>query len=169
MNYGCFMGVVEVDKKTGKTKVLRYVVTADVGVIGNQLAVEGQAYGGISHTIGYALKEEYDDLKKGGSMAGAGIPYIEDIPDDIQLYFSENPREHGPHGSSGCSELFQSAGHMCVINAIHDAVGVRMYELPARPEKVKAAMEAKAEGRELKPDKYYFGADMFDVLEEITQ
>ena len=169
MNYGCFMGVVEVDKKTGKTKVLRYVVTADVGVIGNQLAVEGQAYGGISHTIGYALKEEYDDLKKGGSMAGAGIPYIEDIPDDIQLYFSENPREHGPHGSSGCSELFQSAGHMCVINAIYDAVGVRMYELPARPEKVKAAMEAKAEGRELKPDKYYFGADMFDVLEEITQ
>jgi len=169
MNYGCFMGVVEVDKKTGKCKVLRYVVTADVGVIGNQLAVEGQAYGGISHTIGYALKEEYDDLKKGGSMAGAGIPYIEDIPDDIQVYFTENPRSYAPHNSSGCSELFQSAGHMCVINAIHDAVGVRMYELPARPEKIKAAMEAKAEGRELKPDKYYFGADMFDVLEEITQ
>ncbi len=169
MNYGCFLAVVEVDKKTGKTKVLRYVVTADVGVIGNQLAVEGQAYGGISHTIGYALKEEYDDLKKGGSMLGAGLPYIEDIPDDIQLIFSENPREFGPHGSSGCSELFQSAGHMCVINAIANAVGVRMYELPARPEKVKAAMEAKAAGSELKPDKYWFGEEMFDVLEEITK
>ena len=169
MNYGCFMAIVEVDKNTGKTKVLRYVVTADVGVIGNQLAVEGQAYGGISHTIGYALKEEYDDLKKGGSMAGAGIPYIEDIPDDIQVYFSENPRSYGPQGSAGCSELFQSAGHMCVINAIHDAVGVRIYELPAKPERVKAAMEAKAEGREIKPDKYYLGDDMFDVLEEVSQ
>ncbi len=169
MNYGCFMGVVEVDKKTGAAKVLRYVVTADVGVIGNKLSVEGQAYGGISHTIGYALKEEYDDLKKGGSMAGAGIPYIQDIPDDIQVYFTENPRELGPHGSAGASELFQSAGHMCVINAIRDAVGVRIYSLPAKPEKVKAAMDAKAEGKELKPDKYYLGPDMFDIIEECLE
>ena len=56
MNYGCFMAVTEVDKKTGAAKVIKVVITADVGVIGNQLAVEGQAYGGISHTIGYALE-----------------------------------------------------------------------------------------------------------------
>lgn len=169
MNYGCFMGIVEVDKKTGETKVLKYVVTADVGTIGNRLAVDGQGYGGISHTIGYALKEEYGtDSKKFGSMLGAGIPYVQDVPDDIEIaYYDGNPRKYGPHGSSGCAELFQSSGHMCVLNAIYDAVGARVYELPARPEKVKAAMEAKAAGTDVKPDRYYLGGDMFEELEEI--
>ncbi len=60
MLYGCHRS----RQKTGAAKVIKVVITADVGVIGNQLAVEGQAYGGISHTIGYALKEEYDDVKK---------------------------------------------------------------------------------------------------------
>lgn len=165
MNYGTFMAVVEVDKHTGETKVLKFVAAGDVGIIGNRLSVEGQAYGGISHTIGFALSEEYGDLKKGGSIAGAGVPYIQDVPDDIQLLFIEEPREKGPHGSCGASELYQSSGHMAVINAIRDAVGVRMYELPARPEKVKAAMEAKAAGKEIVPDKYYLGPDMFDYIE----
>ena len=169
MNYGCFMAIVEVDKKTGETKVLKYVATGDVGTIGNKLAVEGQAYGGISHTIGFALKEEYGDVKKSGTMVGAGIPYIKDIPDDIIVELKENPRHYGPQGSAGCSELFQSGGHMAVLNGIRDAVGVRMYELPARPEKVKAAMEAKAAGKELKPDKYYLGPDMFDYIESLQE
>ena len=169
MNYGCFMGIVEVDKHTGETKVLRYVVTGDVGVIGNKLSVEGQAYGGISHTIGYALKEEYDDLKKGGSIAGAGVPYIQDIPDDIKVIFTETPREFGPHGSAGASELFQSAGHMCILNAIRDAVGVRIYTLPAKPERVKAGMEAIAQGKEIRPEKYYLGPDMFDTIDAILE
>ena len=73
-------------------------------------------------------------------MVGAGVPYIKDIPDKIDVTFLENPRKVGPFGSSGCSEVFQSGGHMAVINAINNAVGVRIYELPARPEKVKAAM-----------------------------
>ena len=169
MNYGCFLAVVEVDKHTGETKVLKCVAVGDVGVIGNKLAVEGQAYGGISHTIGFALSEEYGDLKKGGTMAGAGIPYIKDIPDDIELHFIENPRKDGPHGSAGASELFQSGGHMAVLNGIRDAVGVRMYEMPARPEKVKAAMEAKARGEEIKPEKYYLGPDMFDYIESLQE
>ena len=169
MNYGTFMAIVEVDKHTGETKVLKYVAVGDVGVIGNQLAIEGQAYGGISHCIGFALSEEYGDLKKGGSIAGAGVPYIEMIPDDIELHFLQNPRKDGPHGSSGASELFQSAGHMAVINGIRDAVGVRMYDLPARPEKVKAAMEAKAAGVDTAPEKYYLGPDMFDYIESLME
>jgi len=169
MNVGCFMYVVEVDKHTGATKVIRVVVAGDVGVIGNKLAVEGQAYGGISHTIGYALKENYDDLSKCGSMVGAGMPYIEDIPDDITVIFDEsNPRDGGPQGSSGAAELFQSCGHAAVLNAIYDAVGVRMYEGPALPEKVKAAMDAKAAGKELKPEHFWLGSELFDELEAIA-
>ena len=167
MNYGIFLAEVEVDKKTGKTTVLKYRVVADVGIIGNRLAVEGQAYGGISHTIGFALSEAYGVPEKSGTMVGAGIPYIKDIPDDIEVIYVENPREHGPHGSAGCSELFQSGGHMAVVNAVRDAVGVRIYELPASAEHVKAAMDAKAAGQELKPDKYYLGPDMFDYIEQV--
>ena len=55
-------------------QVLRYTCVADVGVIGNRLAVEGQAYGGLSHSIGFALTEEYEALKKHGNIAGCGVP-----------------------------------------------------------------------------------------------
>ncbi|WP_094605708.1 Aldehyde oxidoreductase [Sporomusa silvacetica DSM 10669] len=165
--YGVFMAEVAVDVETGKTTCIGITAVGDVGKIGNILAVEGQAYGGISHSVSYALQTEYNDLKKGGSMIGAGIPYIMDIPDKIDVIMLDNPRKVGPFGSSGCSELFQSSGHVAVINAINNAVGVRIYELPARPEKVKAAMEAKARGEELKPKKYFFGSDLYDELEEI--
>ena len=162
------VALVEVDVNTGKTKVLRYTCVADVGVIGNRLAVEGQAYGGLSHSIGFALTEEYEALKKHGNIAGCGVPTITDIPDDFNVILVENnPRPAGPHGSCGCSECFQSSNHMAVINAINNACGVRIYELPATAEKVKAAWEAKQRGEELKPEKYYLGSDFEEELEEI--
>lgn len=167
--YSVFLSEVEVDVATGKTKVLRHVAAGDVGKLGNILAVEGQAYGGISHTIGFALQEEYEDLKRHGTMAGAGIPTIEDIPDDIELLFVETPRKLGPFGSGGCSENYQSGGHASVLNAIYNAIGVRMHEIPARPEKIKAALEAKAAGKELKQEKYFLGSDLYDALDEIAE
>jgi aldehyde oxidoreductase len=164
------VALVEVDVNTGKTKVLRYTCVADVGVIGNRLAVEGQAYGGLSHSIGFALTEEYEALKKHGNIAGCGVPTITDIPDDFNVILVENnPRPAGPHGSCGCSECFQSSNHMAVINAINNACGVRIYELPATAEKVKAAWEAKQRGEELKPEKYYLGSDFEEELEEIKK
>lgn len=159
--------LVEVDVNTGKTNVLHYTTVADVGTIGNKLAVDGQAYGGLSHSIGFALSEDFFDIKKDKNMAVCGIPNIKDIPDDINVIYLETPRPRGPHGSSGCSECFQSSGHMAVINAINNAIGVRIYDLPARPEKVKAAYKAKLEGKDLTPAKYYLGADFEDALEEI--
>ncbi|NLP37267.1 MAG: molybdopterin-dependent oxidoreductase [Firmicutes bacterium] len=165
--YNVNVALVEVDVNTGKTKVLRYTCVADVGVIGNRLSVEGQAYGGLSHSIGFALKEIYDAEDKHGNMAGCGIPTVTDIPDDFNVILVENPRPNGPHGSCGCSECFQSSNHMAVINAINNACGVRIYELPATPEKVKAAWEAKQRGEELKPEPYYLGSDFEEELEEI--
>ena len=159
--------LVEVDVNTGKTKVLRYHTVADVGTIGNKLAVDGQAYGGLSHSIGFALSEDFFDINRDKNMAACGIPNIEDIPDDFSVEYLETPRENGPYGSAGCSECFQSSGHMAVINAINNACGVRIYALPARPDKVKAALKAKAEGKDLTPPKYYLGKDFEDMLEEI--
>ena len=156
-----------VEVETGKATCVGMTAIGDIGKVGNLLAVEGQAYGGLSHGISMALTNEYEDYKRHATIAGAGIPYIKEIPDNYQVMFLDNARKVGPFGSSGCAELFQSSGHVSVINAIHNAVGVRIYELPARPEKIRAAMEARARGEELKPGKYFLGGDLYDELEEI--
>ena len=159
--------LVEVDVNTGKTQVLRYTTVADVGVIGNMLAVEGQGYGGLSHSIGFALSEDYHLEKKYGNIIGCGVPQITDIPDDMNLIFIESPRPAGPHGSCGCSEDFQCSGHMAVINAIKNATGVRVYELPATPDKVKAGWEKLQKGEDLTPPKYFLGSDFEEELQFI--
>jgi aldehyde oxidoreductase len=165
--YGVNLALVEVDVETGKTKVLRFTWAGDVGVVGNALSVEGQGYGGLSHAIGFALSEDYGAQDKHGSMIGCGIPQIDAIPDDFNLIFHETPRPEGPHGSAGCSECFQSSNHMAVINAINNACGVRVYALPATPDKVKAGWEAKQRGEDLTPPKYWLGSDFEDELEMI--
>jgi aldehyde oxidoreductase len=159
--------LVEVNTETGKAQVLRYTIAADVGTIGNKLAVDGQGYGGLSHSIGFALSEDYDAEDKHGNMAGCGIPTIDMIPDDFNLIFVETPRENGPHGSCGCSEVFQSSNHMAVINAIEDACGARVYSLPATPDKVKAAIDAVRAGKDGVPPKYYLGTDFEEEMELI--
>jgi aldehyde oxidoreductase len=100
-------------------------------------------------------------------MVGCGIPEITDIPDEIDLTFVETPRPAGPHGSCGCSENFQSSNHMAVINAINNACGVRVYALPATPDKVKDGWERKQRGEDLTPPKYFLGSDFEDELEMI--
>jgi aldehyde oxidoreductase len=165
--YGVNVALVEVDVKTGKTKVLKFTWVGDVGVVGNMLSVEGQGYGGISHAIGFALSEDYDAQDKHGDILGCGVPTIDMIPDDFNLIFMETPRPKGPHGSCGCSEVFQSSNHMAVINAINNACGVRIYSLPATPDKVKAGWEAKQRGEDLTPPKYFLGTDFEEELEMI--
>lgn len=155
---------VEVDINTGEVKVVSMKSACDVGVIGNMLGLEGQAYGGVSHCIGYALTEDYSDFKKHSSMAGAGIPSILDIPDDFDFMYLETPRNNGPYGSGGASESFQSTAHMAVINAINDAIGVRIYDLPAKPEKIRKALEQKAQNKKIQPVKYSFGIPFEDML-----
>ena len=162
------MAEVEVDAKTGKCTVLKFTCVDHVGRIGNIQAVNGQAYSGISHGIGFALQEDYDDVKKQGNMAGAGIPYIKDTPDDIEILHMDEPIESGPFGSSGASEAFQASPHCAVLNAIYNATGVRIHEQPARPEKIKAGLDAIARGEKpYEPAKYYLGPDMYEELESI--
>jgi aldehyde oxidoreductase len=157
------MAELHVDTETGKTAVDRITSVADVGVIGNYLGVEGQAYGGMMHSVGFALKEDYSDMKKHASMVGAGITEIDEFPDDIELLWHESYRENGPHGSAGCSENFQSSGHMAVINGIYNATGIRVFELPAKPGVLLAALS----GENIKSEKYYLGGDLYDVIDEL--
>ena len=172
--YGCFqqsyalyLAEVDVETATGKTEVLAMHAVADVGVVGNLQAALGQAYGGISHSIGFALTEDYEDLKKHATLAGAGFPPCNMIPDDkdFDIVFHETPRFNGPNGSGGLSEAFQSSPHVAILNAIHNATGARIYTLPATPAKVKAAIDAKAEGKELKQEKWDLGCDLYERLD----
>jgi aldehyde oxidoreductase len=166
--YALNLAEVEVDTKTGKTTVIRFTCVDDVGKVGNIDAVNGQAYGGISHSIGFALSENYDDVKKHTNIATSGVPYIKDIPDEIVVVHMENYDQTGPWGSSGASEAFQAGGHVAVLNAIHNACGVRIYEMPATKEKVKAGLDLIATGGSVKPPKKYFlGSNLYEELENI--
>ena len=168
-NYLLMLVEVSVNVRTGKVKVLSCKAVSDIGAIGSRQAVEGQAYGGFAHSVGFALSEDYSDGRRHATMLGAGIPTVFDIPDDMEYIFHVTPRENGPHKSAGCSEGYQSVGHAAIINAINDAVGVRIYELPAKPEKIRAALEARAKGLELKPEKYQLGQDFYATLEDAVK
>lgn len=163
-NFILNLAEVEVDIKTGKTRVTRYRIVSDIGIVGSVQSVTGQALGGMSHCIGFALTENYDDMNRHATMAGAGIPAMNDIPDDVDVVFNETPRSYGPQNSTGCSESYQSCGHVAVLNAIYDAVGVRIYTLPATPDKIKKAMEALSAGVEMKQEPWNLGCDMFERL-----
>jgi aldehyde oxidoreductase len=166
--YALNLAEVEVDTRTGKTRVIRFTCVDEVGKVGNIDAVNGQAYGGISHSIGFALSENYDDVKKNTNIANSGVPYIKDIPDDITVIHLENDDATGPFGSSGASEAFQAGGHVAVLNAINNACGVRIYEMPATKDKVKAGLEIIARGgKVLPPKKYFLGSELYDELENI--
>lgn len=141
--YGVFMAEVEVDIKTGKTKVEGLTLVADIGKINNKLVVDGQIYGGLAQGIGLALTEDFEDYALHSTMLGAGIPYARDIPDKMDIIYVETPRENGPFGAAGVGELPLTSPHVAIVNAIKNATGVRVTNLPARPPKVLAGLKAK--------------------------
>ena len=138
--YGVFLAEVAVEKATGKTTVEAMTIGADVGMINNKLTVDGQIYGGVAQGIGLALTEDYEDIKHHSTLAGAGFPYIKQIPDNLEIMYIETPRERGPFGAAGVGEMPLTSPHAAIINAIYSACGARVRDLPARPEKVLAAM-----------------------------
>jgi aldehyde oxidoreductase len=141
--YGVFLAEVEVDAKTGKVQVVKMTLAADIGKLANKTVVDGQIYGGLAQGIGLALTEEFEDLKKHTSMAACGIPYIKDVPDALEVIYIESPRTYGPHGASGVGELPLTSPHAAIGNAIYNACGVRITQLPALPEKVLAGLQGK--------------------------
>ncbi|AGK99855.1 molybdopterin-dependent aldehyde oxidoreductase [Desulfoscipio gibsoniae] len=141
--YGVFLAEVEVDTKTGKAQVAGMTMAADVGEVINKTVVDGQIYGGLAQGIGLALTEDFEDLKKHTSMAACGIPYVKDVPDNIEIIYVNHQRKHGPHGASGVGELPLTSPHAAICNAIYNACGVRITQLPALPKKILAGLQGK--------------------------
>lgn len=141
--YGVFLAEVEVDTKTGKVRVVKVTMAADVGNTINKTVLDGQIYGGLAQGIGLALSEDFEDLKKHTNMLACGIPYIKDVPDDIEIMYADSPRSVGPHGATGVGEIPLTAPHAAIGNAIYNACGVRITQLPALPAKVLAGLQGK--------------------------
>ena len=139
--YTLFLPEVCVDTETGKVTVEKFTCVADVGTIMNNLLVDGSFYGGLAQGIGLALSENFEDLEKHTTLLKCGIPYPKDVPDDIELHYVQTPRPNGPYGAAGCGEAPLDAPHPAILNAIYNATGARIMQVPATPDVVKAALD----------------------------
>ena len=129
---------VEVDARTGLVEVLKLVSIVDVGKAINPLSVEGQIEGGASMGIGYALMEEIktqEGVTKNTSFSDYVIPTAMDIR-DMESIIIEESEPTGPHGAKGFSEVAVTPIAGAILNGIRNAIGIRIAEIPATPEKV---------------------------------
>lgn len=136
---------VEVDTETGVVRLLRLVATQDVGRAVNPTIVEGQVQGGASQGIGYALSEalEIDDSGSlsNGTFMDYRLPAAPDAP-CAEVHLVEIPDESGPFGAKGVGEPSIMLPAPAIANAVLDAVGVSLADLPMTPERVVASLAA---------------------------
>ena len=134
---------VEVDHATGQVRVLRYVAAQDVGRVINPLGCRGQVEGGLHHGIGYALVEELrhaDGAPLNPNFMGYKVLMADDMP-AIEVVLVEDPDpDGGPYGAKGVGTPVIPAIAPAVANAVRDAIGVRLTELPMTPPRVLSAL-----------------------------
>jgi xanthine dehydrogenase molybdenum-binding subunit len=146
--YGAHGVEVEVDRQTGQVKILNYIAAHDVGKAINPMLLEGQIYGGGLQGIGYALNERMIYEKghlKNGNFLDYKMPTVRDVP-PVQAVIVESDERDGPFGAKGIGEPGLVPTAPAIANAVYDAVGVRIKDLPITPEKVLKALKEKAQG-----------------------
>jgi xanthine dehydrogenase molybdenum-binding subunit len=144
-SFGAHGVKVKVDEETGQVTILDYVAAHDVGRALNPLLLEGQVYGGVLMGVGFALKEQVI-LEKGKNMNPNFRDYKVLTAKDaitINSLVVETIDKHGPFGAKGIGEPGCVPTAPAIANAIYDAVGVRITDLPITPERVLAAIKAK--------------------------
>jgi len=129
---------VEVNTKTGEVHVIKMTTACDAGVLINPQNVEGQLQGGMDMGVGYALREQYVADKTKDWMTFK-YPSMK-TAFDMETILLQTPRNRGPNGAVGVGEMTMVPTAPAVINAIHNACGIWVTELPAVPDKVKAAL-----------------------------
>jgi aldehyde oxidoreductase len=139
--FGAHVAVVEVDTDLGTVKLVQLIAAHDVGCAINPTLVEGQIEGGAAQGLGMALMEEFFP-GKGENLHDYLIPTIGDMP-VVESILIEDPSSIGPFGAKGIGEQALIPTAPAILNAIYDAVGVRIRKLPATPDKVRAAIAEK--------------------------
>jgi CO/xanthine dehydrogenase Mo-binding subunit len=142
--FGAHMAEIEVDIELGTVRVLKVTAAHDVGRAINPTLIEGQIEGGVAQGLGMALMEEFFP-GKGENLHDYLIPSAGDIP-PVESILIEDASSIGPFGAKGIGEQAVIATAPAILNAIHDAVGVRIHTIPATPDRVRAAILRKAQG-----------------------
>ncbi len=143
---GTYVCEVEVDPQTGKVDIVRFVAVDDFGNVVNPMIVEGQVHGGLVQGIGQALLEgaRYDEA--GQLLTGSYMDYCMPRADDVPSFEVHTSRgtacTANSLGVKGCGEAGAIGAPAAVINAITDAIGVRV-EMPATPERVWRAIQSR--------------------------
>jgi aldehyde oxidoreductase len=137
-SFGIQMAEVAVEVKTGRVNVLKIISVHDLGTVINRLNVEGQLHGGICMGLGYALMEEFV-YNKTDSFAKFKIPRAKDMP-EMEVITLNIPRKKGPFGASGTAEYADVPTAPAIANAIYNACGVRIRDLPITPEKIRQSL-----------------------------
>ncbi|MBI4639643.1 MAG: molybdopterin-dependent oxidoreductase, partial [Candidatus Tectomicrobia bacterium] len=142
---------VEVDPETGQVDLLRMICALDVGMAINPLQVEGQIEGGVVQGIGYALSEEIvygeDGRVKNPNFLDYKIPVSLDVP-KIESVLIERPTHiESPFGMKGVGEPPIVPTAAAIANAVYDAIGVRVHDLPITADKIVKALKEKSENR----------------------
>jgi carbon-monoxide dehydrogenase large subunit len=143
---GCHVAEVEVDPETGVVSVPRYIVVDDVGHALNPLIVRGQVHGGVAQGLGQALMERTCYDNGSGQLLSASfmdyaVPRADDLP-DIDVDLIEVTCETNPLGVKGAGEAGAVGSPPAVINALVDALGGKVVDMPATPESVWKALHA---------------------------
>jgi carbon-monoxide dehydrogenase large subunit len=144
---GCHAAEVEVDPKTGRVRIHRYVVVEDCGVMVNPTIVEGQIIGGVAQGVGAAFLEELGYGEDGQPWATTlmdyHLPLVTDVP-RVECLHLETPSAV-PGGMKGMGESAMVAAPAALVLAVEDAlspIGVRFDRLPLTPERVWQALSA---------------------------
>jgi xanthine dehydrogenase molybdenum-binding subunit len=136
---------VEVDTDTGEVRVLKILYIGDSGRAINPATVEGQIEGGIAQSIGYCLTENFVMNQETGVLQSDNfttykIPSALDLP-EMEVVLYEEPVPSGPFGAKGVGHSTTIAVNPAIANAIYDAVGVFITDMPATPEKIFEALK----------------------------
>ena len=135
---GVQMAEVEVNTRTGEARVLKMTAVEDLGKIINPQAVEGQMQGGMDMGAGMALREQYVHGKSKDWITYK-FPTM-DTAFDMEVITLETPRKRGPLGAVGVGEFVLLPTSASILNAIQDAIGVRIHDLPATPQRILEAL-----------------------------
>ena len=143
-SFGAHFAEVEVDTETGNVRVLRYVAAHDSGRILNPQLATNQVEGGVSQMLGFTLSEEMLTDPQSGVTLNASLlehksPTVKEYP-PIEVIFADVVDPIGPFGAKALGEPPSVGPAPTIINAIYDAIGVRITDLPATPDKILDAL-----------------------------
>ena len=146
--FGAHFVEVEVDTELGRARVTKYVAVHDCGRIMNPLTARSQIKGGAIMGIGMALHENLVYDQRSGSALSAGyygarVATHRDAP-DIEVIFIESDDGLGPFGAKSMGESSKVPGPAAVANAVFNAIGIRMKDLPMTSDKIVAACQKTA-------------------------